>query len=105
MKSAVALALVILAIFIPASNCDNILVVSDNADISSTHSAFLAMLNKNHHVDVAYSFGKEKIQLKKYDRFNYQHLIVMGLSVKGIHFPYVESSSQIKIDDIVSFFD
>lgn len=44
------------------------------------------MLKSSHNVEFAYTFGKTKIELKNYDRFKYQHVIVMGLSTKGINF-------------------
>ena len=82
MNPFITISLLVLALVIPSS-CDKILVISDNADVSTTHSQFLSMLKKSHEVDIAYSFGSEKIELKKYDRFNYEHVIVMSLSSKG----------------------
>lgn len=81
----IGVAMLLLAAAIPAS-CDNILVVSDDANIGTSHSQFLSMLRKSHHVDIAYSFGSNKINIKNYDRFNYQHVIVMSLSTKGTFF-------------------
>ena len=38
------------------------------------------MLQKHHSLNVEYSFRKEKIELKNYDRFIYDHIIVMCTS-------------------------
>lgn len=56
------------------------------------------MLKSAHNVEIAYSFSKSKIELKTYDRFKYDHVIVMCLSAK-------ETVSQIKANDIISYFD
>ena len=83
MNPLITIALLLLAVATPSS-CDKILVISDSSDVTTTHSQFLSMLKRSHDVDIAYSFGKEKIQLKNYDRFNYKHVIVMSLSSQGI---------------------
>lgn len=76
------LLLAVLVVALPAG-CERILLISDSADIETTHSQFLNMLKNSHEVEVAFSFGKNKISLRNYDRFNYQHVIVMSLSTAG----------------------
>ena len=65
--------------------CDNILIILDNALLKQTHSQLIELLQSTHNVEIAYTFGKTKIELKTYDRFKYHHVIVMGLSAKGIY--------------------
>ena len=74
--------LLVLAALLLLATCDNILVVLDNAELVNTHSQLLDMLKSSHNVEVRYNFDKEKISLKNYDRFKYQHVIVMSLSTK-----------------------
>ena len=63
------------------------------------------MLKSAHNFEIAYSFSKSKIELKTYDRFKYDHVIVMCLSAKGILSLILETVSQIKANDIISYFD
>jgi hypothetical protein len=64
---------------------DKILVVLDNKQLESTHSQFFDILRDSgsHEVEIAYSFGKSNIELKYYDRFRYEHIVVMCTSDKG----------------------
>lgn len=64
---------------------DKILVILDNKQLEDTHSQFFELLKgeKNHQVEIAYSFGRSNIELKYYDRFRYDHIIVMCTSDKG----------------------
>jgi hypothetical protein len=40
-------------------------------------------LKKEGELEIAYSFGKNKIELNYYDRFRYEHIVVMCTSAKG----------------------
>ena len=82
MKKQLVLVIVCLALLAIPAATDKILVILDNADIVKTHSKFFTMLQVSHSVEVVYSFGTEKIKLKNYDRFKYDHVIVMCLSSK-----------------------
>lgn len=71
---------------------DKILVVLDNAQLQSTHSKLLSLLvsprnnkTKENEVEIAYSFGPQAIELKKYDRFKYDSIVVMCTSEKCIY--------------------
>lgn len=74
--------LVCFAIFIAMAVSENILIILDNAQLRQTHSKIISLLQSTHSVEIAYSFGKTKIELKAYDRFKYDHVIVMCLSGK-----------------------
>ncbi len=64
---------------------DKILVIVDNKQLEQTHSEFLELLKgqRGHEVEIAHSFGKNNIELKYYDRFRYDHIVVMCTSDKG----------------------
>jgi hypothetical protein len=67
---------------------DRILVIVDNADLIKTHSKFLSLLasprsnkTKDNEVEIAYTYQKgNPIQLKNYDRFKYDSIVVMCTS-------------------------
>jgi len=60
-----------------------ILAILDNKLIEETHWKFFDMLKKEGELEIAYSFGRDKIELKYYDRFRYDHIVVMSTSAKG----------------------
>jgi len=65
---------------------DKILVVLDSKNLEKTHSQFFDLLKKSgesNQVEFAYSFGKNSIELKYYDRFRYDHIVIMCTSDKG----------------------
>jgi hypothetical protein len=67
---------------------DKILVVLDNKNLEKTHSQFFDLLKQHsNQVEFAYSFGKNSIELKYYDRFRYEHIVVMCTSDKGTPSP------------------
>lgn len=74
----------VIALMLWLSACDNILMVLDSTQLEKTHTKLISMLKSAHNVEIAYSFGKSKIELKTYDRFKYDHVIVMCLSAKCI---------------------
>ena len=67
---------------------DRILVIFDNADLIKTHSKFISLLTsprnnktKDNEVEIAYTYQKgNPIQLKNYDRFKYESIVVMCTS-------------------------
>lgn len=67
---------------------DKILVILDNADLANTHSRFISLLanprsnkTKDNEVEIAYTYQKTNpIQLKNYDRFKYDSIVVMCTS-------------------------
>lgn len=67
---------------------DRILVIVDNADLVKTHSRFISLLasprnnkTKDNEVEIAYTYQKgNPIQLKNYDRFRYESIVVMCTS-------------------------
>lgn len=67
---------------------NHVLVILDNANILDTHSQFLELLRAKYNVELSYVFGKEKIELKNYDQFRYQHIIVMCTSETCKHCLY-----------------
>ncbi len=74
----------VIALMLWLTACDNILMVLDSTQLEKTHTKLISMLKSAHNVEIAYSFGKSKIELKTYDRFKYDHVIVMCLSAKCI---------------------
>ena len=74
---------VLLAILVSSICCDRILVILDNKALEQTHWKFFDMLKKEGEVEIAYSYGKNKIELKAYDKFKYEHIVVMCTSMKG----------------------
>ena len=60
-----------------------ILAVLDSKATEQTHFKFFEMLKNEGELELAYSFGKDKIELKYYDRFRYDHIIIMCTSSKG----------------------
>jgi hypothetical protein len=69
------------------STADRILVIVDNADLVKTHSRFIFLLTSPHNnktdneVEIAYTYQKgNPIQLKNYDRFKYDSIVVMCTS-------------------------
>jgi hypothetical protein len=74
--------LVILAAF-TIVHSSKILAILDNKLIEETHWKFFDLLKKEGELEIAYSFGKDKIELKYYDRFRYDHIVVMSTSAKG----------------------
>lgn len=72
------------------AEADKILVIFDNAQLKTTHSKLLSLLanprsnkTKENEVEVAYSFGSGAIELKNFDRFRYDSIVVMCTSEKG----------------------
>lgn len=64
---------------------DKILVVLDNKQLLETHSQFFTLLKETgseNEVEFAFSFGKDNIELKYYDKFRYDHIVVMCTSEK-----------------------
>lgn len=71
------------------AQADKILVVLDNAELKNTHSRLLSLLasprsnkTKENDVEIAFSFGPKAIELKNYDRFKYDSIVVMCTSEK-----------------------
>lgn len=73
----------ILAILLALSTCSRILAILDNKSLQNTHSLFFKLLEKDNELEFAYSFEKNNIELKYYDRFRYDHIVVMCTSAKG----------------------
>lgn len=81
--------LLILSLLILLVVGDKILVILDNKQLEDTHSQFFGLLKGDgrHSVEIAHSFGRNNIELKYYDRFRYEHIIVMSTSDKGNSHP------------------
>lgn len=77
--------LLILSLLVLLVVGDKILVIVDNKQLEDTHSQFFGLLKGDgrHSVEIAHSFGRNNIELKYYDRFRYDHIIVMCTSDKG----------------------
>lgn len=73
----------VLAMLLVASSCSRILVILDNKSLKTTHSEFFELLERGNELEFAFSFEKHNIELKYYDRFRYDHIIVMCTSAKG----------------------
>lgn len=80
--------LLILSLLVLLAFGDKILVILDNKQLETSHSQFFELLKGEgkHQVEIAHSFGKNNIELKYYDRFRYQHIVVMCTSDKGKDF-------------------
>ena len=78
--------LLILSLLVLLAFGDKILVILDNKQLEQTHSQFFQLLKAEgrHQVEIAHSFGRNNIELKYYDRFRYEHIVVMCTSDKGI---------------------
>ena len=76
--------LLLISIILSSIAADKILAILDNKAIEDTHSSFFNMLRKEGDLEIAYSSGRSKIELKYYDKFRYDHIIVMCTSTKGI---------------------
>ncbi len=85
------------------STCDSILLILDNTQLTQTHSKMITMLKSSHTVQIAYSFGKTKIQLKTYDRFKYDHVIVMSLSAKCMLYVYFVQNLPVRLKLMILF--
>ena len=90
MNKAILIISFILAISFVAQ-ADKILVILDNAELKNTHSKFLSLLasprsnkTKENQVEIAFSFASTPIELKNFDRFRYDSIVVMCTSEKGI---------------------
>ena len=81
---------IVLAMLVVSVCTDKILAILDNKVLEDTHGKFFEMLKKEGELEIAYSYGKNKIELKHYDKFRYDHIIVMCTSSKGIILIYVE---------------
>lgn len=78
---------------------DKILVVLDNKNLEKTHSQFFSLLQQSsasNQVEFAYSFGKTPIELKYYDRFKYDHIVVLCTSEKGNRLPSQSPKAELK---------
>lgn len=75
--------LLILALLTLLTSCSKVLAILDSKTLLTTHSEFFKLLSKNNELEYAYSFGKNNIELKYFDRFRYEHIIVMCTSAKG----------------------
>ncbi len=70
------------------ATADRILLIVDNADLINTHSRFISLLasprsnkTKDNEVEIALTYQKTSpIQLKNYDRFKYDSIVVMCTS-------------------------
>lgn len=75
----------LLVVLVAAVCSDKILAILDSKDLEKTHSTFFSLLTQGgqHQVEFAHSFGKSNIELKYYDRFRYDHIVVFCTSDKG----------------------
>lgn len=76
--------LFLVALLMALSNCDRILVIMDSKSFLNTHSDFFKLLEKGNTVEFAYSFDRNNIELRYFDQFRYEHIVVMCTSAKGI---------------------
>lgn len=74
--------LALLCLILALANTSRILVILDNKNLEQTHSEFFKLLAHNNELEFAYSFGKNNIELKYFDRFRYEHIVVMATSAK-----------------------
>lgn len=80
MRPAIVLILTLLTLL---TSCSKVLAILDSKTLLTTHSEFFKLLAKNNELEYAYSFGKNNIELKYFDRFRYEHIIVLSTSAKG----------------------
>ena len=75
--------LCVLLTLLSLAHTSKILAILDNKLLEETHWKFFDMLRKEGELEIAYSFGRDKIELKYYDRFRYDHIVVIATSAKG----------------------
>ena len=66
--------------------CSRVLAILDSKALLNTHSEFFKLLSADNELEFAYSLGKNSIELKYFDRFRYEHIVVMCTSSKGSFF-------------------
>lgn len=79
--------LLVFLFLLALTSSSKILAILDNKALQTSHSDFFSLLEKHYDLSFAYSFEKNPIELKYFDRFIYDHIIVMCTSAKGyLHF-------------------